>query len=628
MTPLLPAPVRHALRAVRRAPAFSAWLLLTTTAGPALGTALLTFALAGSRWTPPREAPGFARDASLAAGGWTETLRGAAELRHEGLSGMMDVLTAAAALVLAAACVNAAALLLARAAARRHETAVRAALGAAPRRLVARALGEGALLVIPGAALGAALGVAGAAALRGAWPGEGAWLGSGPEPAAVAVAGGTLLAAALLFALLPVVRAGRGNLHAALTVGSRATPGRHEGWVRRAVTVGQMAASVTLLAGAGLLLRGAAPRAGAAEPGFDPRDTLTLRLEVPPALRADPARHAAALEEALGRLRALPGVRAASFATPDAWLGVGPEDYVMSLCPPCWAANVRLPMPVARSRHAAVSPGYFAALGVPLQEGRELTAADGAAGEPAVVVSRAFASRLFPHSTALGRQVVPNGLTGARFRVVGIVGDVRPTGPGTQPDAQPMLYFAALAHPPAEVGVAVRAARGDPLALAPAVERAVKAAVPGARVGDVTTMEARLAAYRAPLTWFAAVLAAVAAAAVLLCAGGVYGVVSYGVARRTREIGVRMALGARGRQVTAMVLGEGGRIAARGALLGLCGAVSLARSLQLAFRGIDAGDLETYAGAVLVLAGAALLASLVPARRAVRVDPMVALRAD
>jgi predicted lysophospholipase L1 biosynthesis ABC-type transport system permease subunit len=243
------------------------------------------------------------------------------------------------------------------------------------------------------------------------------------------------------------------------------------------------------------------------------------------------------------------------------------------------------------------------------------------------VVNQAFVGRLFPGADPLGKRVslLPDG---PRYTVIGVVGDISPRGTGTPLGAASAIYLPSVQHPPETVGLAVRATGGDPLALAPAVRAAVRAAVPGARVSEEMTMEARLAAYDAPLRWFAAVLAAIAAAALLLSSGGVYAVVAYGVARRTREIGVRMALGARVAQVVRHVLGGGLRLARAGTLFGAMMGFGVAQTLSMQFRGIPLFDLPTWLLVPAVLAAVTLAASWIPARRAARVDPMAALRGE
>ena len=629
--------LRHAMRALRRARGFTAATVLTLAFGMGVTLPLLGAARAGLASAPERPAPGFPRGPE-GVPGWTEALRTTGELQHEGLRGVLVVVLGAALLVLAGTCVNVGALALARASARRHATAMRAVLGASPARLLTGAFAELAVLAAAGGGAGVLAALAGLALLRRTWPGGGpAWAAGAPDGAAVALAVG-LPVAVLLAGVLSVLRAARGRLYDALAVGSRATPGRHEGWVRRVVTVAQFAGSMMLLVGAGLLIRGSGPRAHAAGPGFDPRDTVTLRLSPPPALAADPAGRAAFYDAALARLRTVPGVRAASLASPGAWLGLGPEDEAVSFCIDCHLGPYAAPMHRRPARHHAVSAGWFAALGVPVVEGR----APRPGGAREVVVNRAAASILYPGASPVGKTLIPNDdatpaqvlfpdSPGAevveRYTVVGVVGDVQPSGLGSPTGAVPTLYLPAERHPPETAGIAVRTA-GDPLALAGSIGRALTSGAPGARVGEVMTMEARLARYRAPIAWFAGLLAVVAIFAVVLCSSGVYAVVAYGVSRRTREIGVRMALGARPGQVVRHVVGGGMRMALTGSILGFLAALALARTLQEIFRGVDPLAMDVYLGVVALLGAVSLLASWLPARRAARVDPIVALQAE
>ncbi|MFL5381938.1 MAG: FtsX-like permease family protein [Longimicrobiaceae bacterium] len=615
----------HALRSLRRAPGHAAGTVLTLACGCGVALPLIAAARAGLAWRPALEQPAFGRIEGGGAGGWTEVLRSPVELRLEGERAMLWVLLAAGLLVLAATCVNAGALVLTRASARRHERALRAALGAGPARLLAQGWAEGAVLAAAGCALGLALGMAALRILQSTWPAARALLADAPDRVSVALALGLPAAVVLLFTLAPARRAGRGDLHAHLTVGERATPGPYDAWVRRVLAVAQFTASMGLLVGAGVLVRGSVPDARAAGPGFDIHDTLTLRVDPPAALHARPAERARALDAALAAVRALPGVRAAALGSPDAWLNLGPVDDVTTFCRECHLGPIFTPVLHGATRNLAVSAGWFSTLRAPLLQGREI--APGDVGARVVVVNRAFAYLLFPGGEPLGKRIalLPHG---PRYTVVGVVGDLSPRGTGTPMAPEPALYLPARRHPPRTAGLAVRAAGGDPRALAPAVEAAVRAVMPGARLSEVMTMEERLAAYDAPLRWFAAVLAAVAAAALLLSSAGVYAVVAYGVARRTREIGVRMALGALARQVVRHVVGGGLRLARTGTILGALMGFGVAQTLSMRFRGIPLFDAPTWLVVPMALAAVTLAASWIPARRAARVDPMVALRSD
>ncbi|HYH79621.1 MAG TPA: FtsX-like permease family protein, partial [Longimicrobium sp.] len=280
---------------------------------------------------------------------------------------------------------------------------------------------------------------------------------------------------------------------------------------------------------------------------------------------------------------------------------------------------------VGPTRNMTVSPGWFGTLGVRVLKGREMTEAD--RGRRVAVINRAFAGRLYPRGEPVGKPLSPTGFFGTTYTVVGVVDDVAPSGPGTPQARAPAMYLSTDQHPPTTAAVAVRTT-GDPMRLAPAVTAALRSAIPGARVGEAMAMQARLARYRAPLGWFAAVLGAVAASALLLCVAAVYGVVAYGVARRTREIGVRMALGAREGQVVRHVLGGGVRLARGGAIFGAMLAVGTGQTVAHFFRGIPVLEPVTYAVVAAVLGGAAIAASWFPARRAARLDPLEALRAE
>ncbi len=624
LTPLL-VDAAHALRSLWRARRHSITTVLTLAFGGGVSLALAGAAWAGLGWRAPADPPVFGRLPGGAPGGWTDELRSAASLQRDGYRAVFAVLLAAAIAVALVTCVNAAAHVVTRASARRHERAMRAALGASRQRLVAQALAESGALALAGALGAAAIGAGLLSVLRASWPAAGGQIAADPGSAAYLLALALPAAAVMLFGIAPALGAGRGNLHAQLTTGGRATPDRHEGWARRAITVAQLATSMALLVGAGLLIRGSLPGTAAQAPGFDPRDTLTLRLDTPAALAASPARRAAALGAALARVRAVPGVRAAALGSPDAWLGLGAEDRVTTFCRECSQANMVTPVLVGPARNLAVSPGWFRALGVRVLQGREMAEAD--RGRRVAVINRAFAGQLYPRGEPLGKALSPTGFFGATYTVVGVVDDVAPPGAGTPQARTPALYLSTELHPPTSAAVAVRT-RGDPMALAPAVAAALRAAIPGARVGPAMTMEARLARYRAPLGWFAAVLCAVAAAALLLCVAAVYAVVAYGVARRTREIGIRMALGARDRQVVRHVLAGGVRLARAGAIFGAMLAVGTGQTVAHFFRGVDVVDPATYAAVAAVLGGAAIAASWIPARRAARLDPLDALRTE
>lgn len=618
---------RHSARALRRARGFAAAAVLTMALGIGAAVPMLGLVEAGRGRPAPPALPAPLEPAEGGRLAWGAAARTVEGIRHDGVELLLAVLLGLAAAVLALACANLAILLLSRAAARRHEMAVRAALGAGRGAIARQLLAEGALLAAVGGAAGVALGLAGAVLLPATWPAGLARFADGAAAARVAVmVAGGMAAAVLLFGLAPALGAAGRGPGALLAAGARATGDRAEGRLRGALMVLGVGLSVVLLTATGLLVRGSAPSLAGGEGEIDVRDTVTLRVDL---AAADPAARAALLGTVLERAAAVPGARSATASTEGAWTGLGTEDVVRSFCPAeCWLYYVPIPMFDRVARHHAVSPGFFRAHGIPVLRGRELAAADGPQGAPVAVVNRTFGQRLFPNGEPLGKRIRVGGPGGRWYTVVGVVPDLRPRGPGSDGEPPvPALYLSALQHPPRSVALAVRGP-GDPGPLAGAVQAAVRAAAPGSRISGVGTMAAELSRFAAPMRWFGALFGVLAAAATLLAVMGVYGVMSYNVARRTREVGVRMALGARVADVTRLVVGAGMRLTAIGAVVGLWGALSVGRLLEVRFRGVDSLDLPVYAAVAALLTAVSLAGSWAPARRATRVDPVVALRAD
>lgn len=613
----MPHALRTALRSLHKPRGFAAALAATLALGTALGGPVL--ALVDGRFSHPRPAP--APPSFDRHGGWTPELRLPDTIRADSLDGLAWIALAMALLVIAGAAVNLATLLLARASARRHETAVRAVVGATPASLAGRALAEGAVVGAAGGGAGLLLGMTMGAAARQSWPADAGRLAA-ELPAArwTTVAAAVLTALALLATVLPAAMAARRNLHSALTVGARATAGPGETLLRKTLAVLQFAGSATLLTTAVLLLRGGFPRTDARALGFDPRDTLAFSVRLP---AADAPARAAAQRAMLAAASRLPGVRSAAAASPGAWLGLGPEDRLRTLCDRCVWGNMYAPQMVGAARQHAVSPGWFRSMGIRVLSGRELRPDD----ERAVVINRVFAASLLPRANPVGQRVVFRGWWSDPYTVVGVVDDARAPGPGTGGAPEPTVYLSALQHPPRAFAVAVRTA-ADAAEREPSIRRALAAAAPGARVGPGIAMQALLDRHRAPLRWFAVLLVVLAAGATVMAAGGLYGVMAFSVARRTRELGVRMATGATERHVVRLVLGEALRITLIGGVAGSIGALTLARVLQQMFYGVDPFDLTTYLGVALVLAAVTLAAAYRPAVRAARVHPDQALRSE
>lgn len=637
----------HALlRRVRRGGRFTASVLLVLGVGTGAGIGLLSLAAGGIAHPRPVESPQGVEIASVRAGGYTATgalegllgrgrgladaRRGIADIQRTSLAELLRMLGAAALLALGLSCLNASLLLLARGAVRRPEMAVRCALGATRGRLLRGLLGEGVVRGLAGAALGVALGGAGIAVLRGTWPtGLAPWLDGRAPAGAVLVSVALPLLTAVAFGLVPLTGARERALRAALGSGGRATAGPREGQLRRHLTVAAVASSLTLLIGAGLLLRGFGAGPGSGAVPDHAADTLMLRLALPPGMAA-PEERAAYLDQLLRRVAAVPGVRAESLSSPGAWAGLGSEELVHAFTGSGGPAGKVLPVGTVKPvRYHAVAPGYFRASGIVPVAGREFAAGDGLGAPGVVVINETFAHRVFPWQDPIGKQVQLGGMSldGEFHTVVGVVPDARVPGLGTGSVPDPALYLSALQAPPAEVDLALRVA-GDPLLVLPAVEHALSRLRPAALPRDPMTLAQRHQAHRAPLRWLAGIFAALALLVALLAALGLYGVVSYSVERRTREMGIRMAVGANAASVVRLVVGEGVRLAARGALLGVAGALCLGRLLQYLFHGVRPLDPAVFGTSALLLGAVAVLASYRPARAAARVDPVIALRSE
>lgn len=612
---------RGPLRALLRAPGYTlpAWMAMGVGilyGGPLLALAHARLGLAA----PAAPVPAFDR---APGGGWTERLVAPETVQALGVDALVRATLAAVLLLMGAAAVNLATLVLARASARRADTAVRAALGATPGRLVRAAVAEAGALGMAGIVAGALAGAAVSLLVRASWPASAGSMGAYRPAPGIGAAAAALLTPTLLLAALPAWMGARGRLHAWLAAGARATAGPGEVLLRKGLAILQFGAALTLLCGALVLVRGSLPRSDPRALGFDPRDTLTFRVRLP-AGAADAAREQARL---LAAVRAVPGVVSASAASPGAWLGQGQNDWVHTRCQGCGDAGIATPLLAGGALHHAVAPGYFRVLGIRVLAGREFGANEGAGGRPAVVVNRAFATFMLPRANPVGQRVSFTGPFGRMYDVVGVVDDVHAQSAGSTGVPVPAVYLSALQHPPRTLDVAVRT-RGEPMDLAGAVRAAAAGRVPGARIRDVRTMEELLRRHAAPLRWFGWLMAAVAAGSLALSAGGLFAVMNFVVARRTREIGVRMALGASQREVVRQMLREAARVACFGAVLGGVGALTLARGLELGFAGMRALDGPVYASVATLLAAVCLGAAWFPARRAAGAQPMEALRAD
>jgi predicted permease len=534
---------------------------------------------------------------------------------------VLMVLLGAVAFVLLIACANVANLLLARAAGRGREMAVRAALGAARGRLVRQLLTESLLLAAAGAAGGlllagwgigwlhrlSALDVPRIADVAIRWP-------------VVAFATGAAILTGVAMGLIPALHAVGRQLAEALREGSRTAAGGHaRRRARSALLVSQVALAVVLLVGAGLMVR-TLRRLLDVDPGVQVDRAVTIGVRVGGPRYQDPLATIGFYDQLTDRLAALPGVQAVGAISVLPFGTSGPTTGLRFVS----RAPTEGPPPEAEYR--SVTPGYFASMGIPLVAGRFFERPDRSDSTRPVLVSRTFATLYFPGATAVGQRVRlgPNPMA-LPCTIVGVVGDVRDLGLGAPP--RPDIYVLAAQSPSAAMSLVLRAA-GDPAALVAPARAVIRALDPDVPISRVTTLRELVGASVARTRYAGSLLGAFAALALVIAVIGIYGVMSYLVTQRDKELGVRIALGAKSRDILRLVLREGVRLSALGAGIGLLAALGTTRAMGKLLYGVSPADPVTYAGVTLLLAAAVLIACYVPSRRATRADPMVALRTE
>jgi predicted permease len=533
---------------------------------------------------------------------------------------MLLTLSGASLCLLLLACANLANLLLARAAAQEREIAVRAALGAGVERLVRQQITQSLVLTLLGGGVGVLIAASAVPLFATLVPPT---LPVATRPAldlrVLGVAALVTALTALMFGLWPALRSGRVGF-AALRDGSRAGSGRKQRLRAVLVTV-EVMLSVVLLITSGLLIR-AVWRVQAVDPGFVPRQVLTLRTALPRPRYDNPVRRSAFYERVLADVRALPGVEGAAFIS-------GLPLVVTGLI-----TGVEIPGQDPRSARSAgvshrwLTPQYFRTMGVPLLRGRDLEDGDTYDRPWVAVVSASFADRYWPGQDPIGKVF---GHRGRTRTVVGVVGDVRVRG--LERTSEPQIYL------PAQQIAEAAPANFDPKdlvirhsgqddTLVAAVRGAVRAADPEQPISDVRRMDEVLDGETASRHAQLQVLGVLAAVAVLLSAVGIYGLLAYTVAQRSQEIGVRLALGAEPARMGRMIFGDGMRLAVIGIVPGVLGAYAAARAMSALLFGVAPGDPATFAAAVGLALVAAAAGSAVPAFRAVRVAPMSVLKVE
>ena len=532
--------------------------------------------------------------------------------------GYLRILFGAVAFVLLVACVNLAGASLARGTARGREMAIRMALGSGRGRLVRQLLAESTLLAVVGGVFGIALS---------------AWLvrvlvrlapASIPRPAEIALdplvlafAVGISLATGLLVGLAPALFSSGVSPAGALGAGGRGAVGDAKSSVRRVLVGAEVALALMLLAGAGLLLRSFG-KLLAERPGFDARGVLVADLSLPTTRYADGAARRTFHEGVLERVGALPGVTAVAATTtpPLVW---GPNGALLIEDRPGDAAS---------AHYHVVSEGYFQALGISLVTGRGFTAADDSASPHVALINETLARELWSGAAPLGKRLRFRGMDAHNdtwLTVIGVARDARQIALDSRP--VPEVYVAYRQRPERTAAVSIVVKTETPQALATAVRNAIREQGSDVPV-LLATMEERVARSVADRRFVMLVLTSFGGVALLLAAVGIYGVLSYSVTRRTKEIGVRVALGAQTRTVLAMIVRDSMRPVLWGTLLGVAGAIALSRVLRGLVYGIGVTDPIAFGGSMIVLIAVALFASWIPARRASRVDPIIALRAD
>ncbi|HEX4385418.1 MAG TPA: ABC transporter permease [Myxococcales bacterium] len=515
-------------------------------------------------------------------------------------------------LVLLIACGNVANLLLARGAARAREVAVRSALGASRARLVRQLLTESALLAVAGTAAGV---------LVAGWSLQ-ALLATAPalvrsltdvalDRAVLGFAAALSIVTTFVFGLLPALHSSRADLRTALQsfVGPRA------GRVRAALVVVQVSLSIVLLIGAGLMLRSFA-RLLDVPAGFDPQGVIAARVSLGGPNYATDEQQAAYWTEAIRRASAVPGVSVAGASNVPPLEGRTDWSYTVEGYQP------KPGEPGLDDEFRRVTPGYFAALRIPLLHGREIGPGDDAKAPFVLLVNDAWVRRFFPGQDVLGKRIRFGDEKSPWHTIVGVSGDAHEWG--LDKPTPPALY-AAQAQVPDETLTLL--ARASPSAMEP-LRRALAGLDATQPVDFVQLYETRIGQALAPRRFPLQLFATFAALALILSAVGIYGVTAYGVTQRTREIGVRIAIGATSTEVVRMVLRSAVRLAALGVAIGLCAALILARFLESQLFGVSARDPLTYATISAILALVALGASFLPALKAARTDPMTALRSE
>jgi putative ABC transport system permease protein len=532
------------------------------------------------------------------------------------------VLLGAVGLVLLIACANVANLMLMRSSARQREMAIRTSLGATRARIVRQLLVESMILGVAGGGLGLLVAVWAKDVLLAMLPDS----MSVAKVNAVAIDGNVLaftvilsLGTALVFGLLPALRASRPDLSDTLKEGGRAvssSPRRNR--MRAALVAGEMAVAMMLLIGAGLLIRSFI-RLEHVTPGFEPDRILSMRIGLSdPRYKKDLKVASAGLDEILHRIAQVPGVVSTGSIQFPPLGGLLPATGF-------WVAGRPTPNPSEApvTGVSIVTPGYFPTMAIPLISGRLFTDRDREGMPQVTIVSQSLARQQFPNMDPIGQRLFVQWGRETPYQIVGVVGDVKHDG--LDKESQPTVYFPNAQETQTIATLMIRTG-GDPMQLAPVAEQIIHAYDKDQAIAKIQPLDMFLSKAVARPRFQSVLLTSFAGLALLLAAIGIFGVMSYSVAQRTHEIGIRVALGAQRDQVLRLVVGQGLLLALIGTAAGLAGAFALTRYLKTLLFNVSPTDWLTFTTVPIVLCAVALAASYLPALRAMRVDPMQALR--
>jgi predicted permease len=534
------------------------------------------------------------------------------------------MLAGACGFLLLIACANVANLLLARAETRRREIAIRSALGATRARLFRQMMTESLVLALAGGVAGILIALWSVEALAGMLPpGLPFWVQVSIDERVLLFTLAVSFATGIVFGIVPAIEASRINLNDTLKDGDRTGDGRRHGRTRNMLVVSEVALAVVLMVGAGLMMRSLA-RLHGVDPGFNPENVLMVGMKLTWDSDLTREQRAEIYNNAAKRVASIPGVVSAGlnhdlpFVGQMIWNRTGfqldwQSEQDAEMNPP--------------ANYQAVSPDYFRTLGIPLVAGRYFTEQDREGALPALIINKQMAEQFFAGIDPIGKQVRAGfGPPDTLWTIVGVVGDVRYQGLAKQPEID--IYASCLQLPPNVIIHLVARTEGDPLSFTAAVRKEIFAASPGLGVSRIAALtELAGNTIWQPKLW-GLLLGVFSIVALLLSAAGIYGVLSYMVSRRTREIGIRMALGASSRDVLKLIVVRGMAVVAVGITIGVIAALAVTRVMTSLLYEVKATDPSVFALVVVVLAAVAFAASLAPALRASRVDPGVALKAE